>query len=167
MIKVIVSLPLIISIISYIWAKLFQDDDRFPGGPRIHFLLILFQTIIVVTVFLSLQSSLSTYLLSLLYLIQSIGVIYFLSKKGKVSCGCFGSQVSSLLSIKLAIFNIVLSIIPLLFNMPIGLNSFEGVSLLFFLLITVFLLYIGIPDAIYAIKGYTEKGSRYLYFIKK
>jgi hypothetical protein len=165
--KIIVTIPLVISLVSYFWAKIFEDDDRFPGGPKTHLILIIFQGLVILSTYMFLDSLVTTYIISLIYFSQAIGVIYFLNRKGNVSCGCFGSQVSSRLSKNLIFVNILLSVIPLIVQIPVGFNPAEGLMLLILVVITTLVFYIGIPDAVYSIKGYTEKGNRYLYFIKK
>ncbi|MFZ3591777.1 hypothetical protein ACOI1C_21815 [Bacillus sp. DJP31] len=166
MVKALVSLPLIIAIVSYVWARIFDDDDRFPGGAKVHIMLIITQSIVVSMVFMYLDSYFTTLLLSGVYILQSVGVAYYFTKKGAVSCGCFGSQVSSVLSKRLILINILLSIIPHIINVPSNLNLLQGITLLLLFIVTSFVFFIGFPDAIYAVKGYTEKGKRYLYFIR-
>lgn len=74
------TLPMLLSVASYVWARSFGDPDPFPGGARLHLLLILLQ-ILTVTLVYSFPSLISFLGISLLYFIQGLGVAYFIRKK--------------------------------------------------------------------------------------
>ncbi len=172
MIGVLLTIPFIASIVAYVWTFIFNMDDRFPGGPKMHLILTLSQLLIVTCFYLNTSSLVALYLIGLLYFGQAIGVSYFLVKKGKVDCGCFGSQNNSKLSWKLAFFNVFFGLLAILtvnfeISILIELSIMEG--LLTQLIITLLVTYIviGYPDALYAYKAYKVRAGRYKKFVLK
>lgn len=155
-----VTFPMLLSLAGYGWSSYFGDPDRFPGSPRLHCLLIILQ-LLAVTMVYAYPSSLSLYLLAIIYAGQGIGVVYYIWKKGKVDCGCMGPQIQSKLGFPLFFLNMLMAALCLVWNLlhgfavekafvPLGL-LLEGMLFLLSLVIIV-----GVPDAIHAIRMYRE-----------
>ncbi|WP_211750380.1 MauE/DoxX family redox-associated membrane protein [Paenibacillus sp. Marseille-Q4541] len=171
---VFVSFPMFLSIVSYIWSKVFRDPHHFPGNSHTHLILIMMQ-FISVTLLFGVSSVAGLLFISLLYFIQGIGVVYFLLRNGKVDCGCFGSQIPSKLSYRLAAGNGLMTIISLylfLFSLTQGDTGFfslslEGLIVELMMMLIALLCIVGVPDAIYAIRAYRAIAATYYAKIMK
>lgn len=165
---IFLTLPMLFSIVSYIWSKIFRDPHHFPGNSHMHLLLIVMQ-FISVTIFFVISSAAGLFSLSVLYLVQGIGVIYFLLRNGRVDCGCFGSQIASKLSYRLGAGNGILAVISLIVFMNLWLQtkelqltlSLEGLMLELLCMIFALVCVVGVPDAIYAIRAYRAIAATY------
>lgn len=170
----LLTLPMLFSIVSYIWSKIFRDPHHFPGNSHMHLLLIVMQ-FISVTILFTISSAMGLLSLSVLYLIQGIGVIYYLQRNGRVDCGCFGSQIASKLSYRLAAGNGILAVISLFIFMdrwlqtkelPLSL-SLEGLLMELLCMIFALVCVVGVPDAVYAIRAYRAIAATYVEKITK
>lgn len=166
-----VTLPMLLSVASFGWSRVFGDPDLFPGSARLHILLILLQVLSVTMVY-GYPSRLSFLGISLLYFIQGMGVAYFIRKKGRVDCGCLGPQINSKLGFPLILFNLLMGLIGLVYSHPawfVHSHSFTITGLLLegMLLLVTLLIIVGIPDALYAIRVYREIAKPYISKIKR
>ncbi len=171
---ILLTLPMLFSIVSYIWSKIFRDPHHFPGNSQIHLLLIVMQ-FISVTILFTISTAMGLLSLSILYLIQGIGVLYYLQRNGRIDCGCFGSQIASKLSYRLAAGNGILAVISLLIfisrwlqtkELPLSL-SLEGLMMEVLCMIVALVCVVGVPDAIYAIRAYRAIAAIYVEKITK
>ncbi|MEF7437898.1 hypothetical protein V4V36_01150 [Paenibacillus lautus] len=166
-----VTLPMLLSVASYVWSRAFGDPDPFPGGARLHVLLILLQ-ILTVTLVYSFPSLISFLGISLLYFIQGLGVAYFIRIKGRVDCGCFGPQISSRLGFPLIGFNLAMGFAGLACSYA-GLLAFHqsftvtGLLLECMMLLLALFVVVGVPDALHAIRIYREIAAPHIYKIKR
>ena len=110
-----VTLPMLLSVVSFGWSRVFGDPDLFPGGPRLHMMLILSQLLLVTMVY-CFPSWISFLGISLLYFVQGLGVAYFIRKKGRVDCGCLGPQINSKLGFPLMWFNLAMGLMGLAYR---------------------------------------------------
>lgn len=174
MAAILVSLPMFFSIASYLWGKIFNDPHHFPGNSLAHFLLIALQFVAVTLLYgISLASGLLT--LFFVYIIQAVGVIYFLLRHGKLDCGCFGPQISSKLSYKLAVLNGMIGVCSFMLFLwgvlgETGLTfavSIEGLFIEFILLIFALMYVVGLLDSLYAIRAYRAIAATYVNKIRK
>lgn len=150
------------SITSFIWANVFQDEEKFPGSHNQHMALIAGQSFVLVLIYSGWNMKISMIILSLLYLMQAIGVSYYRITKGKVSCGCFGDQSGSQLNWNLAIFNLILGVFSFaVSSLELSLNFFEGLGLLVIQLVFGLFVVIGVPDGLYAIKSVKDRIKYY------
>lgn len=171
---IFLSLPMFFSIVSYIWSRIFRDPHHFPGNSHMHLLLIVMQ-FISVTILLAISSVVGFLSLFVIYLVQGIGVIYFLLRNGRVDCGCFGSQIASKLSYRLAASNGVLAAISLFMFMLQWLQfrgfslslSLEGLLIEFLFMMFALVCVVGVPDALYAIRAYRAIAATYYEKITK
>ncbi|MBD7968396.1 MauE/DoxX family redox-associated membrane protein [Paenibacillus gallinarum] len=170
----LLTLPMLFSIVSYIWSKIFRDPHHFPGNSHMHLLLIVMQ-FISVTILFTISSAMGLLSLSILYLTQGIGVIYYLQRNGRVVCGCFGSQIASKLSYRLATGNGILAGLSLWMFMHRWLQtrelqfslSLEGLMMELLCMIFALVCVVGVPDAIYAIRAYRAIAATYYEKITK
>lgn len=161
MIGILTTIPLLISIVSFIWSNSFNDEDKAPISKKGHISLIIFQ-LLTITFFYTSFSDYSKFSLITLYIVQAIGVTYLLFKKGNVPCGCFGPQFNTKLQPKLIFYNITLSILSFLsLYENIHFELYQGLLLELFMSLLVLVLTVGIPDALYAIKGYRKIAIKY------
>ena len=160
MLSILATFPLLASIVTYFWGSIFNDESETVLNTN-HKFLIACQIVVVSLFYLTSFSVYSTFLLAGLYVSQAIGILVLLKKKGNASCGCFGSQINSTLSVKLSMFNLLLAIISLLgvyySSINFSINVFQGAFLLISLALVSLVVVIGIPDAIYAIQAYKER----------
>ncbi|KOP67958.1 hypothetical protein AMS62_23910 [Bacillus sp. FJAT-18019] len=166
-----VTFPMLLSVASFGWSRVFGDRDLFPGSARLHVLLILLQVLSVTMVYCY-PSRLSFLGISLLYLVQGVGVSYFIRKKGRVDCGCLGPQINSKLGFPLMWFNLAMGLMGLAYSHPVWFahsHSFTITGLLLegMLLLVTLLIIVGIPDALYAIRVYREISAPYVSKIKR
>lgn len=174
LIAIFLTLPMFFSIVSYLWSKIFRDPHHFPGNSHMHRLLIVMQ-LISVTILFVISSVVGLLSLSILYLIQGIGVIYYLQRNGRVDCGCFGSQIASKLSYRLATGNGILAVISFWMFMHRWLQtrelqlslSLEGFMMELLCMIFALLCVVGVPDAIYVIRAYRAIAATYYEKITK
>ncbi|MGC6587191.1 MauE/DoxX family redox-associated membrane protein [Paenibacillus sp. Dod16] len=166
-----VTLPMLLSVVSFGWSRAFGDPDRFPGSARLHALLILLQVLSVTMVY-GFPSRYSFLGISLLYFVQGVGVAYFIRKKGRVDCGCLGPQISSKLGFPLIGFNLAMGLMGLAYSHPVWFahrHSFDVTGLLMegmMLLLSLFII-IGVPDALHAIRIYREIAGTHISKIKR
>jgi len=171
LLAIFVTLPMLLSVASFGWSRVFDDPDLFPGSVRLHALLILLQVLSVTMVYVY-PSQLSFLGISSLYFIQGMGVAYFMWKKGRVDCGCLGPQINSKLGYPLIGFNLMMGLMGLAYSHPVWFahsTSFTITGLLLegiLLLVTLFII-VGIPDALYAIRVYREIATPYVSKIKR
>ncbi len=165
---VILTIPFMISIVSYLWARFFEDEERFPGGPSLHALLVVIQFAVLTSYYVGWQQELSTILLAGLYIVQALGVTYFLlNKRSGEDCGCFGSQINSKLDWKLIVLNIGLACgVFWSTSTHISLSVVEGIGFLCIVAILCLLFSVGIPDGLYAFKGYKRSAKKYYSIVK-
>lgn len=163
LIGLFLTFPLLFSIASYSWSHFYGDEDDFPAGSRVHLLLIIAQGITTTSFFSMWNTTFSKFALFTLFLLQAIGVIYLLLLKGSVPCGCFGSRVKGNLNWKLVLLNFLLAVFPLVptDRLVISINPIQGLLLELMLFFTSLFIVVGIPEALYAIKGYRNKAKRY------
>lgn len=167
MIGILATIPLIISIVSFIWSRIMNDTEQIAIGKKTHIILILSQLTVVTFFFISF-SVLSKSLIISLYVIQAIGVSYLLFKKGDVPCGCFGPQFNTKLQPKLIMYNIFLALFTIIsFYENLFFEFYQGLILEFLLSILLLVCIVGIPDAWYAIKGYKKVANRYREHLNK
>ncbi|GAB6931101.1 hypothetical protein JCM10914A_50840 [Paenibacillus sp. JCM 10914] len=157
------TLPMLLSVTGYAWGRIFADVDPFPGTARTHALLILAQTLSLILVYVY-QAQISLFIISMLYFIQGVGVVYFLATRGKVDCGCLGPQVRSQLGVPLVALNVFMGMLGLGLGVWgwIELDSlivWEGLLQLFMLLLLALLLIVGIPDGRHAISLYRKMAA--------
>ena len=94
-----VTLPMLLSVVSFGWSRAFGDTDRFPGSARLHALLILLQVLSVTMVY-GFPSRFSFLVISLLYFVQGVGVAYFIRKReGGLRLSRASDQLQARLSI--------------------------------------------------------------------
>lgn len=166
-----VTLPMLLSVVSFGWSRAFGDPDRFPGSARLHALLILLQVLSVTMVY-SFPSRYSFLGISFLYFVQGVGVAYFIRKKGRVDCGCLGPQISSKLGFPLIGINLAMGLMGLAYSYPDWFahrHSFDVTGLLMegmMLLLSLFII-IGVPDALHAIRIYREIAATHISKIKR
>ncbi|MGG4094267.1 MauE/DoxX family redox-associated membrane protein [Paenibacillus lautus] len=166
-----VTLPMLLSVVSFGWSRVFGDPDLFPGSARLHVLLTLLQVLSVTLVY-CFPSRLSFLGISLLYFVQGLGVAYFIWKKGRVDCGCLGPQINSKLGFPLIGFNLAMGLMGLAYSHPVWFahsHSFAVTGLLMegmMMLLSLFII-IGVPDALHAIRIYREIAAPYVSKIKK
>ncbi|MGG3279353.1 MauE/DoxX family redox-associated membrane protein [Paenibacillus solani] len=166
-----VTLPILLSVVSFGWSRVFGDPDLFPGSGRLHVLLILLQVLSVTMVYCY-PSRLSFLGISLLYFVQGLGVAYFIRKKGRVDCGCLGPQINSKLGFPLIVLNLLMGLMGLLYSHPVWFvhsHSFTitGLMLEGMLLLVTLLIIVGVPDALYAIRVYREVAAPHVSKIKR
>lgn len=166
-----VTLPMLFSVASFGWSRLFGDPDLFPGSARLHILLILLQVLSVTMVY-GYPSQLSFLGISFLYFVQGMGVAYFMWQKGRVDCGCLGPQINSKLGFPLIVFNLLMGLMGLAYSHPVWFahsTSFTvtGVLLEGMLLMVALFIIVGVPDALYAIRVYRELAAPYVSKIKR
>jgi predicted ferric reductase len=89
--------------------------------------------------------------------------LFLLLKKGNVTCGCLGFQSKSKLSYKLVFYNLILGSIALISASSISFNGLlsSGLFLEIVLLVLSLFIVIGVPDALYAIRGYRKVAEKY------
>lgn len=166
-----VTLPMLLSVVSYSWSRVFGDPDPFPGSARLHVLLILLQVLSVTMVY-CFPSRFSFQGISVLYFIQGVGVAYFIRKKGRVDCGCLGPQINSKLGFPLIGFNLAMGLMGLAYSHPVWFahrHSFAVTGLLMegmMMLLSLFII-IGVPDALHAIRIYREIAATHISKIKR
>ncbi|SFS51137.1 MauE/DoxX family redox-associated membrane protein [Paenibacillus sp. 453mf] len=163
LLAILMSFPLLMSAASFIWGKVLGDPSNFPAHPSLYKALISVQILAALIVFIY-QSSFSFILLSLVYLSQAIGVLFIMHTKGKVACGCLGPQVSSNLSYKLVLLNLLfvfagiwICYFTYQFYEPVIIP--EGVLIYMILVLLALLIAVGVPDALYAIAAYRSVAS--------
>lgn len=167
-----VTLPMLLSVASYAWSRIFGDPDLFPGSARLHVLLILSQALSITFIY-CFPSSVGFLIISALYLTQGLGVAYFIKKKGRVDCGCLGPQINSKLGLPLILFNFAMGFIGLTaYSNPdwfVYSHSFAVTGLLVegMLLLLALLIIVGVPDALHAIRIYRDIAAPHYSKLKK
>lgn len=153
MLTILIIIPLICSIVGYLYNIFFQERNTFPGSSLTHKILIISQIFVVNALLIFPSSNLPTLMCTLLYTSQGIGVIYFFKKKGNANCSCFGSHLNGKLGWKLVLFNFTFSFLSYLsLSSPIKIDFYQGIFLNAMLGCLGLLIISGIPDAVRILK---------------
>ncbi|ANA82761.1 hypothetical protein C7121_19510 [Paenibacillus glucanolyticus] len=172
LVAISVTLPMLLSVVSFVWSRIFGDPDHFPGSARLHAQLILSQ-VVSITLIYCFPSAVSFLIISVLYFTQGLGVAYFIRIKGRVDCGCLGPQINSKLGWPLILFNLVMGSIGLAaYSNPdwfVYGYSFAITGLLMeaMLLLLALLIMVGVPDALHAIRLYRDIAASHYAKLKR
>jgi len=162
LIGIVVALPLMVSVATFLWSHVFDDDLPFPAGPQAHRMLVVVQLGIVLWVGTTWWSELSRYTLAVMYAILAAGAAYFRLAKGAVPCGCIGSHPEHRLSWWLVVGDLGLAVAALLSARErVALMPIQGISLVAMLTLSGLLMTTGLSDAKEAIRGYSRAADRF------
>jgi hypothetical protein len=84
--------PLVVSVVTNVWALLWRPVAASPLGPLQHRLLLLAESLVVVLLFQPIEPALQFTAAGVLYLGLAAGTAFLLWRRGSVPCGCWGSD---------------------------------------------------------------------------
>jgi hypothetical protein len=84
--------PLVVSVVTNVWALLWRPVAASPLGPLQHRLLLLAESLVVVLLFQPVEPALQFTAAGVLYLGLAAGAAFLLWRRGSVPCGCWGSD---------------------------------------------------------------------------